>query len=508
MSKPDSKKTAQHDMTRRMQAMRESEERYRALVDNDPYGIQEIDTSGTIIFANKAHHEMYGCEPGYLPGRSIADFLLPGTQHDELPGYLEQLVKDQPPPTPYRQKILTRQGKERDIEVAWNYLRDTKGNVRGFLSVLTDITEQKRYEEALTESEEKFRLLYENSPLGYQSLDEDGCLIEVNPAWLEMLGYSREEVIGRWFGDFLVSKQVDLFKGRFQRFKEAGETSGVQFRMTRKNREEIDVEIDGKAGYDENGNFKQTHCIVRDVSKRKQMEDLVKITMADLKRSNTELDQFAAVVSHDLQEPLRVISGFSGMLKDRFEDKLEGDAKEFLHFIIDGGERMQKLITDLLAYSRLTTRGKEFLPVNCETVIKDVLNNLLVTIDETSAEVTHDLLPTVEADETQMVQLLQNLIANAIKFRGEKAPQIHVAITDEGDDWLFSVTDNGIGIEARHQERVFDIFQRLHPKSKYPGTGIGLAICKKIVERHGGRIYLTSEPDEGTILFFTLPKNR
>jgi PAS domain S-box-containing protein len=360
----------------------------------------------------------------------------------------------------------------------------------------------------LRQNEERFRLLYQNSPLGYQSLDGDGRVIEVNPAWLEMLGYSREEVVGKWFGDFLAPQQADLFKERFSRFKNAGASSGVQFRMVCKDREEIDVEFDGKIGYDENGNFKQTHCIMRDITKRKQMEDLVKMTMTNLKRSNTELDQFASVVSHDLQEPLRVITGFSGMLKNRLGDELDSDAKEFIHFIIDGGERMQKLISDMLAYSRLTTRGKEFLPVNCETLFKDVLNNLLMTIDETSAEVTHETLPTVEADETQMVQLLQNLIANAIKFRGKEVPRVHVVIADKEDEWLFSIKDNGIGIEARHQERVFDIFQRLHSRSEYPGTGIGLAVCKKIIERHGGRIYLESEPGKGTTVFFTLPKRR
>jgi len=236
-----------------------------------------------------------------------------------------------------------------------------------------------------------------------------------------------------------------------------------------------------------------------------QLEQRVAERTAELQRSNEELQQFAYVVSHDLQEPLRVVASYVQQLAERYQDKLEAEANELISYALDGARRMQQLIVDLLAYSRIDTTGQEFAPTDCEGVLQCVLSDLRVAIEESGAEVTHDPLPQVMADNVQLGQVLQNLLGNAIKFRSQEPPRIHVSARQEGQQWVFSVRDNGIGINPRYAERIFGIFERLHPRTEYPGTGIGLAICKKIVERHGGQIWVESEPGKGAAFFFTLP---
>lgn len=239
-----------------------------------------------------------------------------------------------------------------------------------------------------------------------------------------------------------------------------------------------------------------------------------------LARSNKELEQFAYVASHDLREPLRMVTSYVKLLARRYKDKLDADADDFITFAVDGATRMQRLIDGLLIYSRVGTRVKEFEPTDCEMILGQCLSNLQVAIGERGAVITHDPLPTVMADHLQLTQLFQNLIDNAIKFRrGEEPPRIHISakpIAESGirnaelnselkDGWVFSVHDNGIGIAPEYADRIFVIFQRLHDREKYPGTGIGLAVCKKIVERHGGSIWVESEPGKGATFYFTIP---
>jgi light-regulated signal transduction histidine kinase (bacteriophytochrome) len=226
---------------------------------------------------------------------------------------------------------------------------------------------------------------------------------------------------------------------------------------------------------------------------------------AELERSNTELQQFAYVASHDLQEPLRMITGYTSLLAKRYKGKLDDAADEFIRFAADGANRMRVLINDLLTYSRVGTQGKKFAPVDCEMILAQTLAGLLVAIQESEARVTHDPLPTVPGDDVQLRQLFQNLIGNAIKYRNNNGPAIHIGCVRRDRDWLFSVCDNGIGIDPRFAERIFVIFQRLHNAEKYPGTGIGLAVCKRVVECHGGRIWLESEPGKGSTFYLTLP---
>ena len=224
-----------------------------------------------------------------------------------------------------------------------------------------------------------------------------------------------------------------------------------------------------------------------------------------MERSNTELEQFAYVASHDLQELLRMVANYLQLLKRRYKDKLGPDADEFIFYAVDGARRMKALISDLLVYSRVGTRGKDYEPTDWVAVFDTATVNLQEAIQESGAKVSRGALPTVMADAPQLTQLFQNLVSNAIKFRSGEAPNIHVSAVRKGDEWVFSVRDNGIGVDPQYHDRIFVIFQRLHTRTEYPGTGVGLAICKRIVERHGGRIWLESELGKGSTFYFTIP---
>ena len=245
--------------------------------------------------------------------------------------------------------------------------------------------------------------------------------------------------------------------------------------------------------------------LAKDVAERKRVEEALRQSVAELERSNVDLAQFAYVASHDLQEPLRMISSYVQLLARRYKGRLDADADDFIGYAVDGATRMQTLINDLLTYSRASARSKAFEATDCVLVLEQTLVNLKEQIRKNSVVVTHDPLPTVMANGSQLAHLFSNLIENAIKFHGDEPPRVHISAKRKGDEWEVLVTDNGIGIEPQYFDRIFKVFQRLHRKNEYPGTGIGLALCKKIVERHGGRIWIESKPGEGTTFFFTIP---
>jgi signal transduction histidine kinase len=251
--------------------------------------------------------------------------------------------------------------------------------------------------------------------------------------------------------------------------------------------------------------WRATLMLNRADAARKRAEEALERRSEELARSNEELERFAYVASHDLQEPLRMVSSYVQLIERRYKGRLDSDADEFIGYAVEGAGRMQRLITDLLAFSRVGRPGKEFESTSLDTALDRALSNLRMAIEESGAAVTHDSLPVVGADPTQMAQVFQNLVGNAIKFRGKEPPRVHVSVRWRTGEWLFAVRDNGIGVEADYLERIFIVFQRLHG-SRYPGTGIGLPISRKIVERHGGRMWVESEPGKGLTFFFTLPR--
>jgi PAS domain S-box-containing protein len=386
--------------------------------------------------------------------------------------------------------------------------------------------ERKRAEEALRKSEEKFRDLYDSAPVGYHEYDTEGRVTNVNYTDLEMLGYCREEMIGEYIWTFNVGEDVvrQQVLEKLQGRRPPGRSLERTYR--RKDGTTFPVLIEDRLNKDEQGRITGIRCTIQDITERKKAEEALRqrekelneqaqqlqkeLTQRrrveeELARSNKELEQLAYVASHDLQEPLRMVTSYVQLLARRYRGKLDGDADEFIGFAVNGAARMQQLINDLLTYSRVGTRGREFEPTDCEIILGQVLKNLQVAIEEKQAIITHDPLPVIMADNVQLGQLFQNLIGNAIKFQGTEPPRIHVSASLIGNAWVFSVCDNGIGIAPEYAERIFVIFQRLHTQEKYPGTGIGLALCKKIVERHGGHIWVESEPGKGATFYFTVP---
>jgi two-component system, chemotaxis family, sensor kinase Cph1 len=256
------------------------------------------------------------------------------------------------------------------------------------------------------------------------------------------------------------------------------------------------------------GGAEITHfvAIKQDISERKRAQSALQLSAEEVRRSNRDLEQFAYIASHDLQEPLRAVGGYVKLIERRFPKNIDAKAIEYIKGAAEGAERMERLISDLLAFSRVGTRGKNFAPADLNAVLDAALYNLQNRIEKTCATISRDTLPTLTVDSTQMMQVFQNLISNAIKFCSDRAPEIHVGVQKEPGRWVFHVRDNGIGIEPQYFERIFQIFQRLHTRKQYSGTGIGLAICKKMVERHDGTIWVESKPGEGSVFYFSLPE--
>ena len=361
-----------------------------------------------------------------------------------------------------------------------------------------------RAEEALQQSEERYRGLVELSPEAVL-VNRNGRIVLVNPAALRLFGASSaEQLLGKSPLELFHPEFHALVRERIGRVLDGERTSFLEERIVRLDGVAVDVEVVGSAVMDQGERAVQV--LLRDITERKRAQVALQQTAEDLRRSNRDLEQFAYVASHDLQEPLRAVGGYVKLLQHRFPDKLDAKARDYVAGAFEGATRMERLITDLLAYSRVGTHGGNFASADLEAVLEHALNNLAPAINYDRATITHDALPALSVDATQIMQLFQNLIGNALKFRGESPPSIHVGAQREQGRWVFSVCDNGIGIEPQYYEKIFQIFQRLHTRKAYPGTGIGLAICKRIVERHGGTIWLESQPGQGSTFFFALPE--
>jgi PAS domain S-box-containing protein len=371
-----------------------------------------------------------------------------------------------------------------------------------------EIQERKQVEEALRESEERYRTILENIEDGYYEVDLAGNLTFFNDSMCRMWGYPEEELMG--MNDRQYTDQENA-KKLFQAFNKVYRTGEPRrecdWEIIRKDGTKRCIEASVSLQKDSSGKPIGFRGIIRDITERKRAEESLKEKTEELARSNRDLEQFAYVASHDLQEPLRMVTNYVQLLARRYKGKLDSDADDFINFAVDGATRMWKLINDLLTYSRVGTQARDLELTDFEMVLNQSLDNLKVAIEENGAVVTHDPLPTVVADHLQLGQLFQNLIGNAIKFQGKEPPRIHISASRNGNGWTFSVRDNGIGIAPEYAERIFVIFQRLHGRDA-PGTGIGLAICKKIVERHGGNIWVESEVGKGATFYFTLPEGK
>ncbi|MBN1473607.1 MAG: PAS domain S-box protein [Syntrophaceae bacterium] len=490
------------------QSLNESEAKYRALFNSSGDAIILMDRE-RLIDCNQKTLEMFRCSREDLLASRLQRFW-PETQPDgrsSLDSFTEKLHAALRGETPtFEVKRLRYDGSEFDAEITYTLI--TLNEKRYMQAIIRDITERKSAEIGLKEGEDKYRTLFE-SAIDTIILIDNEIVADCNLAALKMFRATRDQLIGQKSWKFmpeyqpggLSSKEIAKEKTR-QAIK--GETLFLEWRFLRCDGTEFDAELTFNTINLKGGKFFQ--AIIRDITERKQASEQMRKLTQELERSNTDLAQFAYVASHDLQEPLRMVTSFVQLLQKRYQGKLDKDADEFISFAVDGASQMQKLINDLLKYSRVGTHGKSMEATNCNIVVTHALSNLRKAIKESGAIINIDHLPTIKADYTQLVQLFQNLMSNAIKYRGDKQPEILLRAADKNDYWLFSIRDNGIGIDTEYIDKIFIIFQRLHVKNKYPGTGIGLSICKKIVERHGGRIWAESKIGRGSTFYFTIPK--
>lgn len=403
---------------------------------------------------------------------------------------------------------LRKDGSRFPVELSVTCLWDIEGNITGFLGIASDITERKEAAKALLESEQRFRTMADSAPVLLWIAGTDAKYYFFNQTWLNFTGRTVEEEIGDGWLEGVHPEDSQQCLETYQMAFENRAGFRMEYRLRHTDGDYRWLLDTGTPRFLPDGSFAGYIGSCIDISERKEVEAALQHLTDDLKRSNQELEQFAYVASHDLQEPLRAVTSYTQLLAQRYQGNLDAKADKYINYIVDGATRMQQLINDLLAYSRVGTKGKEFQPTNCDAAIKQALTNLQMAIAEKNATITYESLPTLLADEGQLVQLFQNLIGNAIKFCREDIPLVQISIQQRETEWLFGIHDNGIGIEPDYAERIFIIFQRLHSRREYSGTGIGLAICKRIVERHGGRIWVDSQLGQGATFYFTIPIHR
>lgn len=423
-------------------------------------------------------------------------------------------------PIPFR--CYTKDGELIHVEAYLGGITDLQGQPAGVCGIVLDISERRRQEAEIMRL--NTLLNYQRQRLATIISNVPGIVFEgsgsgdggpqrmdfVSPFIEKMLGYSAEDCIqdAEFWQKIILPEDWESTLKRTSELFAGGDSGTVQFRCTASDGRLVHVEAHSSIINDSKGRPIGAVGVMMDITERRQIEEAIAEYAEDLRRSNEELEQFAYVASHDLQEPLRMVTSYLQLIEQRYGERLDDDAREFIGYAVDGASRMKTLINDLLAYSRIQRSQAEFEPVALESVLEQARYNLQLSIEDTGAVITHDPLPEVQANPLQMTQLFQNLIGNALKFRDDRTPEIHIGVKRERGYWHFSVKDNGIGIESEYLERIFLIFQRLHGRQEYPGTGIGLAICKKIVDKHGGQIYAESTPGEGTTFHFTIPLKR
>jgi PAS domain S-box-containing protein len=496
--------TAQHDAEARL---KESEARFRRTFELAGSGMAHIGMDRRFIRVNRRLCEILGYSEQELLGLTGRQISHP----DDLDVINEQrprLYAGEIDAVRVEKRYLRKDGSVVWVHFSMTVERDAAGAPLYEIAVYEDITAQLDAQLKLRESEARYRQTFELAASGICHV-RDGRFVRVNKRLCEILGYPEQELLGRHVKDISHPDDRDVTDAERARIR-AGEIESARFekRYIRADGALVWCRIAIALVRDVFGMPTYEVAVFDDITDRKKAEAALHEAHEELKRSNAELEQFAYVASHDLQEPLRMVASYTQLLARRYHERLDSDAREFMSYIVDGASRMKQLIEDLLAYSRVGTKGIAFANVSAEGALRRALFNLRGGLEEAGAAVTHDPMPTLPADEVQLGQLFQNLIGNALKFRSQADPKIHIVVTESAPEYTFEVRDNGIGIEPQYFERIFMVFQRLHNKGEYPGTGIGLAICKKVVERHGGRIWVESRPGEGSSFFFALPKER
>lgn len=495
------------------------------LLDNVEQAVIAADLTGAITYWNHFAEKLYGYSKKEAIGNNLSIITTNDPYYSAQAAEVFQLVasgKSWSGDFPVRNK----QNIEFPAFSTNSPVFGADGSVQGIIGVSYDITEAKKAAHTLKVNEEQLNLIYNSTAgiiflLGVENNGEAFRFISMNNAGLSAIGIKQEDLINKAVQEVIPEPSFSLVFSKYNEAIRSGKPVVWQ--------EETTYPTGTKTGivtvtpiYDNEGNCVRLVGSVNDISELKETErslaisrqqykslfDQLELRAAELQISNTELEKFAYIASHDLQEPLRMISSFLQLLEKKYQDTIDEKGREYIRFAVDGSLRMKCLINDLLDYSRVTTRKQHLEPVNMALVISDVLQNLSLQVAEKNVVIKMAVLPLLPvADKTQMVQLLQNLVANAIKYSGTEQPVIEIEALEQEDEWLFSVKDNGIGFDEKFADKIFVIFQRLHNKTEYSGTGIGLAICKKIIDRHGGKIYAESVPGEGSTFWFTIKKH-
>jgi PAS domain S-box-containing protein len=513
------------------ETLHESEARFRTLTENSPDVIARFDRQKRHIYANPFAAEPYDTYPEEIIGKTNSELGMDPEQVKFWEGHYENVFTTGKPET-MEFHYKSPQGKEYyfNTRVVPEFVN---GRVTSILAISRDIKDIKEAEiklkETLDNLEEKVKERTADLEKAYNLLKESekglaeaqrishignwDWNIRTNKLYLSdevyrIYGCKPQEfsVTRNLFLSYVHPEDRDYVDNSFKKALNEKPIS-IDYRIILANGEERVIHAEGEVNRNEKNIPVRTSGTIKDITERKQAEEMLKSKLEELARSNTELEQFAYVSSHDLQEPLRMISSYLQLLQRRYQGNLDDKADKYIHFAVDGAFRMQGLINDLLEFSRVTSRAREPEPVDCEFVLNQALSNLEVSMKENEATVSYGSLPEVIADSTQLVQVFQNLIINSMKFHSEEPPQIYICAEEKSSEWVFSVQDNGIGIDPQYSEKIFEVFKRLHKKEEYEGTGIGLAVCKKIVERHGGRIWVESELGKGSTFYFTLPIN-
>lgn len=484
------------------QAFSAQAEYIAAALEDANEAIVAKDLNGIVTIWNRGATQLFGYSKEEMIGKSIKILIPPDriAEEESILGKIRSGERVQP----FDTVRLRKGGQPIEVSVSVSPILDHEGNLIGATKTAHDITEKRRFEQT------RWKFV-EASPVAMLLVDQAGRVTLTNSQCERLFGYPRKELIGcsvdvllpgrlrHMHRDYRVSFMVD------PQARAMG--AGRDLRAVRKDGREIPVEIGLTPIKTEQGVLIMASIV--DITLRKASELKLRSQQQALERSNRDLEQFAYVASHDLQEPLRAVAGCVQLLQKRYQGQIDERADQFIAHAVDGCKRMQTLIDDLLTFSRVGRNEDAPGPVDCEEALHEALRNLSSTIATSRAEISSDPIPPVRAEMSQMIMLFQNLVGNAIKFRKPgKIARIHIGAIDDGGQTHFTVGDQGIGIAPEHQDRIFGVFQRLHTAREYPGTGIGLAICKRIVERNGGRIWVESSPGQGTVFHFTLPRTK
>ena len=483
------------------------EGRYRGLLEAAPDAMVVVNQGGEIVLLNVQAEKQFGYRRDELLGQKVTNII--------PVGFAERLIADdlRSAEDASAQQIgtgieligLRKDGGEFPIEIMLSPLQSAEGTL--VTAAIRNISVRKAAETHLAQMEGRYRGLLEAAPDAMVVVNQGGEIVLLNVQAEKQFGYRRDELLGQkviniipvGFAERLIAD--DLRSAEDASAQQIG--TGIELAARRKDGSEFPIELMLSPLRNAEGIL--VTAAIRDISVRKKAAVVLLQKVEELHRSNEELGQFAYIASHDLQEPLRMVASYTQLLSRRYKGKLDADADEFIAYAVDGASRMQRLIQDLLAYSRVGTKGKDLTEISSEAALRQAVVNLRGAIEDSGALVTHDILPDVMADEMQLVQLFQNLVGNAIKYQKPGIPEVHVsAAKNGGKTWDFAVKDNGLGIDPQYFEKIFGMFQRLHKRDEFAGTGIGLAICKKIVERHGSNISVESTPGQGSTFRFAL----